>query len=249
MLYSRMLFGRPRHSCRLTRPFPAPSALAPSSSLRISGNSRSSANDHPTRSAFRSRLPAKVYLFAANVYPLPRKGYLLAAKVYLQDELSPHNKVALFAGNKSSFRRPGSGDRSSRAIRVASTAEGTSELLRVGKGVASGTRNSRYRVKTRRINTYRIGELSSLRMNTCRKLVPLWGAQKSTNRMSFCALTKSGGRANVSSRGRLAIKSFRLISLQRNTEQMPWNDILTKKPGGGWGVSSTTTLAFGLRGA
>ncbi len=100
MLYSRMLFGRPRQSCRLTRPFPAPSALAPSSSLRISGNSRSSANDHPTRSAFRSRLPAKVYLFAANVYPLPRKGYLLAVKVYLQDELSPHNKVALFAGNK-----------------------------------------------------------------------------------------------------------------------------------------------------
>src|SRR6266566_9525017 len=101
MLYSRMLFGRPRHSCRLTRPFPAPSALAPSSSLRISGNSRSSANDHPTRSAFRSRLPAKVYLFAANVYPLPRKGYLLAVKVYLQDELSPHNKVALFAGKQS----------------------------------------------------------------------------------------------------------------------------------------------------
>jgi hypothetical protein len=30
----------------------------------------------------------------------PRKGYPLAAKVYQQDELSPSNKDALFAGNK-----------------------------------------------------------------------------------------------------------------------------------------------------
>jgi len=31
---------------------------------------------------------------------LPRKGYPPAAKVYLQDELSPRNRVALFAGNR-----------------------------------------------------------------------------------------------------------------------------------------------------
>src|SRR2546427_1792562 len=66
--------------------------------------------------------------------------------------------------------------------------------------------------------------------------------------MSFCALTKSGGRANVWSRGRLAIKSFRLISLQRNTEQMPWNDILTKKPGGVGGILNYN-FSFCLRGA
>ena len=47
-----MLFGRPRQSCRLTRPFPAPSALAPSFSLYVSENSDSSADDHPTSSGF-----------------------------------------------------------------------------------------------------------------------------------------------------------------------------------------------------
>jgi hypothetical protein len=37
---------------------------------------------------------------AAKGYQPPRKGYPLAAKVYPQDELSPPNKDALFAGNK-----------------------------------------------------------------------------------------------------------------------------------------------------
>jgi len=128
MLYSRMLFGRTRYFPRLTRPFPAPSALAPSFSLYVSQNSGSSADDHPTRSPFRSRLPAKVYLFAANVYPLPRKGYLLAVKVYLQDELSPHNKVALFAGNKVEL---------SPVNNVASGIPGTREL-RWSAAVSSG---------------------------------------------------------------------------------------------------------------
>ena len=40
-------------------------------------------------------------------------------------------------------------------------------------------------------------------MNTCRKMGPLWGAQKSTYRMSFCALTKAGTAANV-----MDIRSF-----------------------------------------
>ena len=44
------------------------------------------------------------------------------------------------------------------------------------------------------------------------------------------------------------IKLFRLISLQCKTEQVPCNDILTRKPGVGL-VSSTATLAFCLRGA
>ena len=98
-----MLFGRTRYFPRLTRPFPAPSALAPSFSLYVSQNSGSSADDHPTRSPFRSRLPAKVYLFAANVYPLPRKGYQT-------------NRMRFSRETKSSFRRsttwlPGSRER------------------------------------------------------------------------------------------------------------------------------------------
>jgi len=40
-------------------------------------------------------------------------------------------------------RTPGARDGSSRAIRLASRAEGTSELLRRGKGAALATRNSR----------------------------------------------------------------------------------------------------------
>ncbi len=47
-----MFFGRPRRFSRPMRPFPAPSALAPSFSLCISGNSRSSQTTIPPGPVF-----------------------------------------------------------------------------------------------------------------------------------------------------------------------------------------------------
>jgi hypothetical protein len=50
---------------------------------------------------------------------------------------------------------------------------------------------------------------------------------------SFAALTKTRDRIVVALTTNWAIKSCGLISLQDATEQLPWNDILAEKPGGG----------------
>jgi hypothetical protein len=67
-------------------------------------------------------------------------------------------------------------------------------------------------------------------MNTCRKMGPLWGAQKSTYRMSFCALNKTGS----------APPSARFTATRHSLDAAAPNSVPSKFAvcRGGWSFSS-----------
>jgi hypothetical protein len=171
------------------------------------------------------------HLFAANVNHLPQKGHQQDALFAGDgDELRGGKKVELSPVNKvpqRSRRISLRSRRSSRAqvlpLRANCRRMRTYTIAKLsplecalaqnirGGGFArkSPARTLRFTVRSGFLMRLRLVPFDSrlpagpksCRMCTYRKRGPLWGAQKSTNRMSFCALTKSGGPTRAAARG------------------------------------------------